>query len=100
MHPPFGVGVNGGKQIPQLVMRSPPPLDLGKESKSLMHKPGIHMMWQRLRHSLRMRSSSLFLRITNFPTKRSLEEKSTVSITTPGIIVLMLVGVLGILSKT
>ena len=33
MHPPFGVGVNGGKQIPQLVMRSPPPLDLGKESQ-------------------------------------------------------------------
>ena len=37
---------------------------------------------------------------TNFLTKRSLEEKSTISITTPGIIVLMLVGVLGILSRT
>ena len=32
MHPPFGVGVNRGQQIPQLVMRSPPP-DLGKESQ-------------------------------------------------------------------
>ena len=30
--PPFGVGVNKGQQIPQLVMRSSPP-DLGKESQ-------------------------------------------------------------------
>ena len=32
MHSAFGVGVNRGQQIPQLVMRSPPP-DLGKESQ-------------------------------------------------------------------
>ena len=32
MHPLFGVGVNKGQQILQLVMRSPPPPDLGKES--------------------------------------------------------------------
>ena len=33
MHPPFGLGVNRGQQIPQLVMRSPPQPDLGKESQ-------------------------------------------------------------------
>ena len=33
MHPLFGVCVNRGQQIPQLVMRSPPPPDLGKESQ-------------------------------------------------------------------
>ena len=31
MHPPFGVGVNRIQQIPQLVMRSPPPPNLRKE---------------------------------------------------------------------
>ena len=46
------------------------------------------------------RNSSLFLRITRSLTKMSLEEKSTVSITTFGIIVLILVGVAGMLSKT
>ena len=33
MHPPFGVGVNRGQQILQLVMQSPLPPDLGKESQ-------------------------------------------------------------------
>ena len=33
MHPPFRVDVNRGQQIPQRVMRSPPPLDLGKVSR-------------------------------------------------------------------
>ena len=39
-------------------------------------------------------------RSTNSPTKRSLKEKSIVSISTLGIIVLILVGVSGMLSKT
>ena len=34
MHPPFGVGVNRGQQIPQLVMWSPLPLDLVKKSQA------------------------------------------------------------------
>ena len=33
MHPPFGICVNRRQQISQLVMRSPPPPDLGKESQ-------------------------------------------------------------------
>ena len=34
MNPPFVIGVNGGQQIPQLVMQSPPPPNLGKKSQA------------------------------------------------------------------
>ena len=34
MHSPFRVSVNRGQQIPQLVLQSPPPSDLGKKSQT------------------------------------------------------------------
>ena len=46
-----------------------------------------------------LKNSSHFIMITNSPAKRNLGEKYNVSIITLGIMVLIIVGVLGILSK-
>ena len=93
MHPPFGIGVNRGQQIPQLVMRSPSPPDLGKESQVSNAQAQYTSNVAKIEEFLVKEKLIIFSQ-----EKRSLKEKSTVSITTLVIIVLMLVGVSRILS--
>ena len=99
MQLPVGDNGNKGEQILQLMMQPPPPLDLGNKSQASN---------ARARYTSDVAETEEFVvkeKFIAFPqdhealNKDELEEKSIVSITTHGIIVLTIIGVSGMLSK-